>query len=519
MFKHPKVYTNLIEHLPIGLTIWHLADLEDVNSFKLIAVNAMARQILKLSPEISFNEKNLFQEMTDPFPGFLKMESLEIYADVIRSGQPKDLGEFYYQETDRSEKVFVVRAFPLEEQQIGMIFEDVTERKLAEGALRLYERKLLFHVQQTPIGVIEWNTDLTILEWNNTAEKIFGYSKEETVGKRATDLITTAEAKDEFCETLQNLLEQKTSVVTTIENINSSNKIIVCEWHITPLVDEFGNVIGITALVADITRRTEAEQVLSEFNARLEQSNRELQDFAFVASHDLQEPLRKIQAFGDRLKARYASVLADEGRDYLDRMQSAAKRMQTLINDLLAFSRVTTKAQPFVKVDLTHIANEVISDLEIHIQQVGAQIKVNDLPTIDADPLQMRQLLQNLLSNSLKFHRAEVSPLIQIQGRLLKPSEVSPLLQSSDRPFTGTVCQVEVTDNGIGFDEKYLDRIFTVFQRLHGRNEYEGTGVGLAICRKIAERHSGLITARSKPGEGTTFIIVLPIKQAGIMSF
>ena len=519
MSKHPQVYTNLIEHLPIGLTIWHLADLEDVNSFKLVAVNTMARQILKLSPEISFHEKNLFQEITDPFPGFLKMESLEIYADVIRSGQPKDLGEFYYQESDQSKKVFVVKAFPLEEQQIGMIFEDITERKLAEGALRLYERKLLFHVQQTPIGIIEWNTDLTISEWNPTAEKIFGYAKEETLGKRATDLIVTPETEDQFEEIWQDLLQRKTSVSTIIENINANDQTIVCEWHITPLVNEFGNVIGITSLVSDITSRKAAEQTLAEFNTRLEQSNRELQDFAFVASHDLQEPLRKIQAFGDRLKARYAPALADEGRDYLERMQSAAKRMQTLINDLLAFSRVTTKAQPFVKVDLMRIVNEVISDLEIHIQQVGGQVEVNDLPTIDADPLQMRQLLQNLLSNSLKFHRAEISPLIQIQGKLLKPSEVPAALQSSDRPFTSTICQIEVTDNGIGFDEKYLDRIFTVFQRLHGRNEYEGTGVGLAICRKIAERHGGLITAKSQPGEGTTFIIVLPIKQAGMINF
>jgi PAS domain S-box-containing protein len=400
-----------------------------------------------------------------------------------------------------------------------MIFEDATERKLAEESLRLYERKLHFHVQQTPLGVIEWNTDFTVVEWNTAAERIFGYTKQEAIGKRAVDLITTADTKDDFNDIFQEILVQKTSISTIIENVHADHKTMICEWHSTPLINEFGDIIAITSLVSDITDRKTAEQALAEFNARLTQSNRELQDFAFVASHDLQEPLRKIQAFGDRLKARYADALADEGRDYLERMQGAAKRMQTLINDLLAFSRITTKAQPFVKVDLTQIMSEVISDLEVGIQQVKAQVEVQDLPSIDADPLQMRQLFQNLLSNALKFHRADVLPLIQIRGKVLKPSEIPSTLQAPDRPFIGSVCLIEVTDNGIGFDEKYLDRIFTVFQRLHGRGEYEGTGVGLAICRKIAERHGGAISANSQPGAGTTFMVALPLKQLGMMKF
>ncbi|HEY9699005.1 MAG TPA: ATP-binding protein [Trichocoleus sp.] len=519
MFKDTQVYSNFIEHLPIGLIIWHLPDLKNVNSFKLTAVNLMARQILKLPPKISFNETDLFQKIDDPFPGFLKLESLEMYADIIRSHQSKDLGEVHYREANEPERIFLVKAFPLEDQQICMIFEDATERKLAEESLRLYERKLHFHVQQTPLGVIEWNTDFTVVEWNTAAEKIFGYTKEEAIGKRAVDLITPADTKDDFNDIFQEILVKKKSISTIIENVHADHKTMICEWHSTPLINEFGDIIAVTSLVSDITDRKTAEQALAEFNARLTQSNRELQDFAFVASHDLQEPLRKIQAFGDRLKARYADALADEGRDYLERMQGAAKRMQTLINDLLAFSRITTKAQPFVKVDLMQIMSEVISDLEVGIQQVKAQVEVQDLPSIDADPLQMRQLFQNLLSNALKFHRADVLPLIQIRGKVLKPSQIPSTLQATDRPFIGSVCLIEVTDNGIGFDEKYLDRIFTVFQRLHGRGEYEGTGVGLAICRKIAERHGGAISANSEPGAGTTFMVALPLKQLGMMKF
>lgn len=261
--------------------------------------------------------------------------------------------------------------------------------------------------------------------------------------------------------------------------------------------------------IEDITERKQTEETLKHFTARLEQSNRELQDFASVASHDLQEPLRKIQAFGDLLTSECGQCLPETGQQYLQRMQNAAARMQTLINDLLAFSRVTTKAQPFIRVDLATIAQEVLSDLEVHIQRVNGHIDIGPLPTIDADPLQMRQLLQNLISNSLKFHQPGVHPLITLQAEIRKQQDAS-----NDKVAVSKVCHIRVSDNGIGFEEKYLDRIFTVFQRLHYRNEYEGTGVGLAICRKIAERHGGSITATSKLGEGATFMVTLPLHQS-----
>jgi signal transduction histidine kinase len=232
-------------------------------------------------------------------------------------------------------------------------------------------------------------------------------------------------------------------------------------------------------------------------HAELERSNRELQDFASVASHDLQEPLRKVRAFGDRLSAKYGAELTEQGRDYLARMQDAAARMQTLINDLLTFSRVTTRAQPFVAVDLTALVGQVLTDLEVRIQQSEARVQVDELPTIDGDPLQLRQLFQNLLSNALKFQQPDVAPVVHVYA------------EDVDE---GTV-RICVRDNGIGFDEKYLDRIFTIFQRLHGRVEYEGTGIGLAVCRKIVDRHGGTISARSAPGAGATFLVTLPRSQ------
>lgn len=262
--------------------------------------------------------------------------------------------------------------------------------------------------------------------------------------------------------------------------------------------------------IEDVTERKRAEEELKLFSAKLERSNRDLQEFASVASHDLQEPLRKIQAFGDRLKNKCYKALGEDGRDYLERMQSAAARMQTLINDLLMFSKVETKAQPFKRVDLACVAQEVLSDLEILTERVGVVIEVEGLPVVEADPLQMRQLLQNLIGNALKYHRQGVPPVVKIYGRVLPERRH---VSRDGGALTDQLCHVFVQDNGIGFDEKYLDRIFTVFQRLHGRGEFAGTGVGLAICRKIIERHGGHITARSAPGLGATFMVTLPVKQ------
>ena len=244
-------------------------------------------------------------------------------------------------------------------------------------------------------------------------------------------------------------------------------------------------------LEALVEQRTREIQVYSD---ELKRSNRELQDFAFVASHDLQEPLRKIRTFGDRLSSRYADKLGEGGIDYIARMQNAAQRMSTLIENLLAFSRVTTRAKEFESVDLNLLLADIMDDLQIAIEEKSAQIHHPDqLPTIQADASQIKQLLQNLISNALKFVAEGTSPVIQLSCN-----------------ETESQIEIRIQDNGIGFEEQYTDRIFTPFQRLHGKDEYAGTGIGLAICRRIVERHGGTLTAISQPNEGATFIIELP---------
>jgi PAS domain S-box-containing protein len=267
-------------------------------------------------------------------------------------------------------------------------------------------------------------------------------------------------------------------------------------------IEKQGRRAGSVLIFKDITERKRGEENLSQKAAELARSNAELEQFAFVASHDLQEPLRKIQAFGDRLKAKLDQALTPEPREYLDRMQNAAARMRNLIDDLLAFSRVIRNVEPFAPVSLAQITKEAIADLEVRIEKTAARVEVGDLPTLEADPTQMRQLMLNLIGNALKFQPPDAHPLVKVNGRTVT--------SISGEQY----CELTVQDNGIGFEQQYAEKIFVVFQRLHGRGEYEGTGVGLAVCRRITDRHQGTIIAKGVPGQGATFTVTLPIHQS-----
>ena len=260
----------------------------------------------------------------------------------------------------------------------------------------------------------------------------------------------------------------------------------------------------------EIERRQKAEAELKHFAEQLQRSNRELEDFAYVASHDLQEPLRKVQAFGTRLQDKFGADLGTQGNDYLDRMLNASTRMRSLITELLNYSRVTTKAKPFELVNLNEVVSGVLSDLEVAIEQKGAKVSVAGLPTIDVDAFQMRQLFQNLIGNALKFQPEGLAPVVDVSVKQVGTPDFA-----QDQLLEGPFYRISVRDNGIGFEQKYAEKIFGLFQRLHGRSAYQGTGMGLAICRKIVERHGGRIVAESQAGEGASFIITIPGQHEG----
>lgn len=261
-------------------------------------------------------------------------------------------------------------------------------------------------------------------------------------------------------------------------------------------------------LAATNEELTEANEELAESNQHLTRSNQNLEQFAYIASHDLQEPLRKIQQFSDLLKTRYAASSGDE-LVYLERMQVAASRMSLLIKDLLTFSRISTSPAPAARVSLSRVVSEALDNLSVAIDETGADVQIDPLPTVFGDISQLGQLLQNLFSNALKFRRPDVPPRIEVSAMVVQAQD----LPNGVKPTRQAVAYhvIEVADNGIGFDEKYADRIFQVFQRLHGRGEFAGTGVGLAICQKVVTNHGGAITARSRPGNGATFSIYLPV--------
>lgn len=376
-------------------------------------------------------------------------------------------------------------------KKILEISTDITARKEVEDAYHKSAEAYRTMARNFPNGAVcLFDRDFRYLIADGTGLEEAGLSQDLMEGKTIFEVYPP-----QTCQDIEPDYRAALAGQTTVNEVPFAGR--VYKTYTLPVAKENGEIFAGMVMTQDITAQKQAEEWLKIYASKLEQSNRELEEFAQVASHDLQEPLRKIIVFGERLKNEAEEHLTERERDSLERMQNASRRMQTLITDLLAFSRVTTRVQPFTPVNLEKLVQEVIGDLEARISQTGGQVELANLPAIDADPIQMRQLFQNLIGNALKFHRTNITPYIKVYCRIAGDRQV----------------EILVEDNGIGFDEKYLDRIFTVFQRLHGRNEYEGTGVGLAICRKIVARHHGTITAKSNPGQGSTFIVCLPLQQ------
>ena len=393
-------------------------------------------------------------------------------------------------------------------------FDDVTDAKLKEEALQT-SRDLLSSVLSSSLdgitvlsavrdeagAVVGFECELV----NPQGEKLLGTTAEDLVGHRVRAIMPEQEE--------MGLIDAYRDVVETGEPFDAEVRYDTGEGETWFQVMAVSVDDGVAVTFRDISERKEAAQAMAAANAKLERRNRALRDFAYIASHDLQEPLRKIRAFSNLVLEDYGDAVDETGHHYLERMQDAAERMSQLINDLLVYSRITTQAQPFEPVDLEAVAQNVRSDLDLQIADVDGTVEVGDLPTVEADPTQIRQLLQNLIGNGLKFHRPDTPPHVRVAGTV---EPAPPDLQQSGRldASCSEICRLTIADNGIGFEESHADRIFSPFKRLHGRDEYEGTGMGLAICRRIVERHGGDITAESTPGEGTTFTVLLPVARA-----
>ncbi len=450
------------------------------------------------------NESNLIgKRLLDIMPGNKEQGLFDLYKQVVDTGMPMAIERYYSGENLGN--WFYITAVKLEDGFV-VTFSDITEQK--QQIVFVKERELLLKEAEVlaNMGSWKWTANDNVMVWSDGLSRILGNVSEE---KRSWNtFIESAHAEDK--EVLANFIEAAKS---KLEGFRMEYRSIVNNavryFYISVTAEteiEKGNILGV---VVDITDLKLKEKQLEQINIDLTRSNEDLEQFAYVASHDLQEPLRKIRAFGDLLFSKYASKVEDTGADYIDRMQSAAARMQTLIQDLLSFSRVSRSSLNHQVIDTNTLFAEVLDDLENQTQRENAIIEVDkQLPVINGDHVQLKRLFQNLISNAIKFHKANENPVIRIHSSPLTPGYQLRYFPSARSDTKYVIFFIK--DNGIGFEQQYVEKIFNIFQRLNGRMEYEGTGIGLAICRKIVANHLGMITAESIEGKGSEFIIILP---------
>lgn len=395
---------------------------------------------------------------------------------------------------------------------ILLAFEDITERRITETHLAEQRRELelaqqilldILDTVREPLLVLD--AEFRVTQANRAFFQTFRVAPEDTIGEVLFALGNGQWDIPPLRELLYDRLPLEAQLYDCdVEHVfpDIGRKIMLLNARLVSPGPDVARLILLA--IEDVTERRFTEKRLNDQHRELERSNAALDEFASVTSHDLQEPMRKILSFGERLSMSAGPTLEGDARQDLERMLSAAARMRTLILDLHTYAQVSARVQRFASTDLTKVAREVIADLETAVADVGGRVEVGELPVIDADELQMRQLLQNLLGNALKYRRMDTPPVVRL---------------SCSTPG-GRHCTITVTDNGIGFNEEYAEKIFKMFERLHGRAQYEGSGIGLAICKKIVERHGGTIAATSTAGQGATFTVILPVTHAetGFMS-
>ncbi|MBF0550004.1 MAG: PAS domain S-box protein [Deltaproteobacteria bacterium] len=408
-------------------------------------------------------------------------------------------------ETYRLHIIGVITFCALESLLIFILLVQRMKRRKAEQALTMSERKLSFHLEQTIVGVIEWDTQFRVIQWNPAAETIFGYSRAKAMGRYAADLILPANVIDEVAQVWNMLMTQAGGTYNTNENLTKDGGIIICEWFNTPLVAQDGLVIGAMSLVLDITERKRSEEEIIRLNAELEQrvadrtaelqaKNRELEAFTYSVSHDLRAPLRGIDGYSRLLLEDHLQQLDEEGRLFLQTIRHATEQMNQLISDLLAYSRFERRALTPGLVNPRALCEALLTEHAADLENGRFRITIAiPFESVTTDVEGLTQALRNLLDNAIKFIGKVPEPQIEVGGSV---NEDTYLLW--------------VRDNGVGFDMRYSNRIFEIFQRLQRVEDYPGTGIGLAIVAKAMQRMGGRVWAESAPGQGATFYLEIP---------
>ncbi|PZR34918.1 MAG: hypothetical protein DI538_15940 [Azospira oryzae] len=391
------------------------------------------------------------------------------------------------------------------------IANDVTDQLKSEEETKAMTE--LFKETEDLLQFGSWSWDLVSdhLDWTKGMYDLIEFTREELPKVTSEFYIGQIgeEDREAYQEAIASAIKNKEGFeieyLLTTQSGNSKSVFTKAKM----VLDHDGNVKKLLGITRDISTLKNLEKERERNLRELKRSNKELEEFAYVASHDLQEPLRKISTFNERLKTKFGETLGADGNAYIDRIIASTENMKMLIDNLLEFSRLTRSSQVFANIDLNTVLQEVKQDQDLKIEETSAVITISDLPVIEAVYSEMKQLFNNLISNAIKFKSLDKAPVIEISSSLLDKKEKDEYHLPLDRVYH----KIELRDNGIGFEVEYAERIFQIFQRLHGKTEYAGSGIGLAICKKITDNHEGLIFAKSDPGKGSVFVIILPEKQ------
>jgi PAS domain S-box-containing protein len=394
---------------------------------------------------------------------------------------------------------------------------DVTARHSLVERLRTSEESYHRMVEEVQdYAILLLNKDGVIRSWNKGAEKIKGYRSDEIIGKNFRLFYTAADIAAKIPEMLLNEAMDKGKAAHEGKRVRKDGTTFWGSILITALHDENNNITGFSKVTRDLSERKKAEDQLAAFaemlekkNKELEKSNQELTNFNYISSHDLQEPLRKINTFSNRIIESDLKNLSDNARIYFNRIQTSANRMQLLLNDLLEFSKTHSIEKHFEQCELKNILNELKDELKETLEENNITLRFEKLPVIHAIKFQLNQLFNNIIRNAIKYKRPNVVPLIKIKSSHIRGENMPFWVPDKNIRYS----KISISDNGIGFDQKHAEKIFEIFHRLHGKNEYDGTGIGLAICKKIMENHHGYITATGEVNNGARFDLYFPINQ------
>ncbi len=513
--QQAQLLQSISENTPAGLVLWEAVydntPERNIVDFRYRMANQMNTNVTGYPTETLVG-----QRLFDLFPRFRDTELETALRETLATDRTQRMVFTYY--TEQPDGWFDAQFIRVGTDSVLMTFMDVSEQHKAQINQKQQADTFnavlhsMMHGMTIFRAVRNETGQLADLQYEHVSEQVVrdtGLSRQQFIDSTILTLFPETE-QSRFWQAYIQVLETGKD-----QQFEHHHRYEGYDHHIifqVARIDE-NRLVSTYQIINELKRQQQALEVL---NMELRRSNDNLQQFAYVSSHDLQEPLRKIQSFGDMLASNYADVLDESGRDMIGRMQKSATRMSVLIRDLLNYSRVSTERKPFQPLSLTRLLTSLVDDLWVAVQESGAVIEWDDLPEIVGDHTQLKQLFQNLLSNAIKFRVPGVPPRVSVTHQMLSSAALpsSVVSTADDGKAIDHFYEINVTDNGVGFDEKYLDRIFQVFQRLHGRNEYTGTGVGLAICRKVVENHRGAITASSQPGAGTTFRVYLPVAAA-----